>query len=163
MTAAASGPEDATSARFSIIDGFGLTQLCTNVEDGTPSRICNCGGPLPEYGWGQKIRNRDPCGIDKKSDDKAWIAAPVIGGLAFLLALCALGFYLLKRRDGRSHQREGTGQASARDIQLSFLSAIKTNSQKLAGRLSHRRNAGWDASTPSQTSLESGDSGASLV
>jgi flagellar basal body-associated protein FliL len=83
---------------------------------------------------------------------KAWIAAPVIGGIA-ILAGFALFFYLSRRKkESRQQSRQ------AQDVPLSFLSAIKTNGQRLASKLSHRSNAGFSPSTPSQTSLESGNS-----
>lgn len=164
VSAAGQGPENATSASLSIIDGFGLTQSCTNDEGySSPSRICNCNGPLPEYGWGRKIENRNPCGLNKKAD-KAWIAAPVIGGLALFVAVCGMAYVLWGRRTAdRQQQQQQPSRTAAQDVPLSFLAAIKSNTQRLAGRLSHRSNAGWDASTPSQTSLESGDSGGDLI
>lgn len=90
--------EDVGQDDWTYIDGFGIASLCSGAAfDGDFARICSCTGELPEAAFGRKVANRDPCGLARR-DDKAWIAGPVIGGVAVASCLAAALFLLLNRR-----------------------------------------------------------------
>lgn len=150
-------PENARAGDLLVIDGFGLTQTCSpdNVDRGN-GRMCNCDGALPEYFRGQPVLNRDACGLEKH--EKAWIAGPVVGGVALLVAVGIALFLFNKKKHSKEFKRRTS-------VQVDEIALVEMGNR---GNVPHRRDA--RAPIPTETtsvfssnSQESYDSGVSMV
>lgn len=146
-----------------VIDGFGLTQVCsTENADRGNGRICNCEGALPETAWGQTVANRDACELEK-SPTKAWIAGPVLGGVALL---CLIALLVGSRRKILRVFRSGVKLEDQQAIALEDLGHL--NDRTTVGELVRESPPGQQElqetpSTTSEISQESFDSGVALI
>jgi hypothetical protein len=147
---------------YSTIDVMGIANACNNQVFDAQNRICNCDGSLPEFAWGRKIQNRDPCGLQER-DNKTWIAGPIIGGVALFGIFATLSFLWQHRRIRKSRLQSRLPSHDILPISNPTAAGIPLGPQVSASSMSNRATAGWDASTPSESSLASDDSGAVLL
>jgi hypothetical protein len=153
-------PVDAPQANLKpsdiiVIDGFGLTQVCSpDNQDRGNGRICNCDGALPEVVWGAKVASRDACGLTK-SADKAWIAGPIVGGVA-LLALISIVAALFARR----RRRNKASLQDHEDIPMESLDNLRVEE---ISPVSSIPSVVPSAAAETEATVESFDSGVALV
>jgi hypothetical protein len=153
-----------------MIDGIGIAQACNNVEFNTSQpekpnfNICNCDGALPKKAWGRTIQYTDPCGLEKEAK-KDWIAAPVVGGVALVVSILLLAFLWRRRRSKQSRL-----VLEGEEMELSSTNYNRSPQSNYGLGVDHPVIAipppaatQASVSTPSDASIQSGDSGVALI
>lgn len=115
-----------------VIDGIGIANVCDGSEynNGAGYSICSCDGQLPATAFGRRVENRNPCFLQLEADDtaiaaapsRAWIAAPILGGLALVVLAGVVGFMFgrrQKRKTGEVRLDEEGENIAMQDIQPS--------------------------------------------
>lgn len=146
--------------QYSIIDGIGISQACNIHYDDEVQRICMCDSALPEYAWGRKIENRDPCGLERRAN-KDWIAAPVIGSVAIAIGIILSIILWHHKQKARLQRQDIPDEIALTSLRSCIVQSHHTTNGE--ANLTQRSAAGLDFSTPSQSSVQSVDSGVSLI